>query len=320
MQVHRSAHPSRAARRRADTAAPTSRAPSAALGSPALPMPLCVGRRASLVSLLALLPLGFIVWIAIQTGWDDGIGAGLPAARRRAAAQYGAAGSCSPCRSAIVLAVALAWLTERTDLPGARGSGRGWRWRRWRCRPSCTAMPGSASCPACTACWAGVLVSVLAYFPFLYLPVAAQLRRLDPALEDAAASLGLGPWRVFFRVVLPQLRLAICGGSLLVGLHLLAEYGLYVHDPLRHLHDRDRRPVPVGLQRPGRQHAGRRAGAVLPRAAAAGGRRCAAASAMPGSAPARRGRADRRAPRPWRPWLACCLPLATALLALGVPF
>jgi hypothetical protein len=30
-----------------------------------------------------------------------------------------------------------------------------------------------------------------------------------------------------FRVVLPQLRLAICGGALLVGLHLLAEYGLY---------------------------------------------------------------------------------------------
>ena len=74
---------------------------------------------------------------------------------------------------------------------------------------------------------AGVLVSVIAYFPFLYLPVAAALRRLDPAIEDVAASLGLKPWAVFFRVVLPQLRLAICGGALLVGLHLLAEYGLY---------------------------------------------------------------------------------------------
>jgi iron(III) transport system permease protein len=29
-------------------------------------------------------------------------------------------------------------------------------------------------------------------------------------------------------VVLPQLKLAICGGALLVALHLLAEYGLYV--------------------------------------------------------------------------------------------
>ncbi len=32
---------------------------------------------------------------------------------------------------------------------------------------------------------------------------------------------------MFFRVILPQLRLGICGGSLLVALHLLAEYGLY---------------------------------------------------------------------------------------------
>jgi iron(III) transport system permease protein len=32
---------------------------------------------------------------------------------------------------------------------------------------------------------------------------------------------------VFFRVVLPQLRLAITGGGLLVGLHLLAEYGAF---------------------------------------------------------------------------------------------
>lgn len=47
-------------------------------------------------------------------------------------------------------------------------------------------------------------------------------------LEDVAASLGIAPWQVFFRVVLPQLKLAIWGGALLVGLHLLAEYGLYV--------------------------------------------------------------------------------------------
>ena len=39
----------------------------------------------------------------------------------------------------------------------------------------------------------GVLVSVIAYFPFLYLPVSATLRRLDPGMEDTAASLGLGP-------------------------------------------------------------------------------------------------------------------------------
>ena len=69
---------------------------------------------------------------------------------------------------------------------------------------------------------------MLAYFPLVYLPVVAQLRRLDPAIEDIAATLGEPPARVFLKVVLPQLRLAICGGGLLIALHLLAEYGLYV--------------------------------------------------------------------------------------------
>jgi iron(III) transport system permease protein len=127
----------------------------------------------------------------------------------------------------IALSVALAWLTERSDLPGARF----WAWLA----VAPLAVPAFVHSyawvtmvPGVHGLGAGVFISVIAYFPFLYLPVSAALRRLDPSLEDSAASLGLGPWRVFFRVVLPQLRLAICGGSLLVGLHLLAEYGLYV--------------------------------------------------------------------------------------------
>ena len=74
---------------------------------------------------------------------------------------------------------------------------------------------------------AGVLIATLAYYPFVYLPVVATLRRLDPALEEVGASLGRDPRRVAIGVVLPQLRLPILGGSLLVGLHLLAEYGAF---------------------------------------------------------------------------------------------
>jgi iron(III) transport system permease protein len=73
-----------------------------------------------------------------------------------------------------------------------------------------------------------VLIGTISYLPFVYLPVAAQLRRLDPALEDGAASLGKTPSQVFWLVVLPQLRLPIAAGALLVGLHLLGEYGLFV--------------------------------------------------------------------------------------------
>ena len=40
--------------------------------------------------------------------------------------------------------------------------------------------------------------------------------------------MGLGPGAVFGRVVLPQLRLAVCGWrALVVALHLLAEYGAF---------------------------------------------------------------------------------------------
>jgi iron(III) transport system permease protein len=125
-----------------------------------------------------------------------------------------------------ILGVALAWLTERSDLAGRR------IWAVLATAP--LAIPAFVHSyawvslvPSMHGLFGGVLVSVLAYFPFLYLPSAATLRRLDPAMEDVAASLGLKPWQIFFRVVLPQLRLAIWGGSILVGLHLLAEYGLY---------------------------------------------------------------------------------------------
>jgi len=70
-----------------------------------------------------------------------------------------------------------------------------------------------------------VLVTTLSYFPFVALPVAATLRGLDPVHEETARALGLGPVAAVRRAVLPALRPAVLGGSLLVGLHLLAEFG-----------------------------------------------------------------------------------------------
>lgn len=181
---------------------------------------------AGLVSLAALLPLGFVVWVTIQTGWDTVL-ALVFRPRVGDLLVNTLLLEVATIPIAIALAVALAWLTERTDLPGARL----WAWLA----VAPLAIPAFVHsyawvtvAPGMHGLWAATLVSVLAYFPFLYLPIAAQMRRLDPAMEDVAASLGLGPVAVFFRVVLPQLRLAIIGGGLLVGLHLLSEYGLYV--------------------------------------------------------------------------------------------
>jgi iron(III) transport system permease protein len=178
------------------------------------------------VSLLALLPLAFIIWIAWQTGWEaSGSLIFRPRVGELLVNTVLLVAFAVPL--SIALAVGLAWLTECSDLPGRR------LWA-WLCIAP-LAVPAFVHSyawvtviPGLEGLTAGVLISVLAYFPFVYLPVAAMMRRLDPGLQDAAASLGFAPRRVFFRVVLPQLRLALCGGGLLVGLHLLAEYGLYV--------------------------------------------------------------------------------------------
>ena len=180
---------------------------------------------AAFVSLLSLIPLGFIIWVAVETGWD-GVVALVVRPRIAELLVNTALLECLAVPPSIALAVTQAWLTERTDLPGGRF------WAALAVAPLAipafvhsygwiTAVPSLHGLPA------AVLISVLAYSPFIYLPVAAQLRRLDPAIEEAAASLGKPPILVFLRVVLPQLRLPILAGSLLIGLHLLAEYGLY---------------------------------------------------------------------------------------------
>ncbi|MHC8319007.1 ABC transporter permease [Pseudomonas sp. LB3P31] len=180
---------------------------------------------AVLVALLALLPIACIVAVSFQTGWATLV----PLVFRPRVGELlinTVLLVVITIPLCVTLGVALAWLTERTDLPGRR-----W-WSLLATAP--LAVPAFVHSyawvslvPPIHGLPGAVLVSVIAYFPFLYLPVAATLRRLDPAIEDVAESLGLEPTAIFFRVVLPQLRLAICGGALLVGLHLLAEYGLY---------------------------------------------------------------------------------------------
>jgi iron(III) transport system permease protein len=125
-----------------------------------------------------------------------------------------------------VLGVGGAWLVERTDLPLRRLFAVALA--APLAIPAFVASYGWASAiPSISGLWGGVLVAVLAYFPLVYLPVLAALRGLDPALEESARALGLGSWAVFARVVLPQLRLAVLGGALVVALHLLAEYGAF---------------------------------------------------------------------------------------------
>ncbi|ARC58387.1 Sulfate transport system permease protein CysW [Frondihabitans sp. 762G35] len=177
------------------------------------------------VVLVTLIPIGFVVSTAIQTGWAT-LGPLIFRPRVGELLLNSIGLLLLGVPACIAIGVGGAFLVERTTLPGRRVftillaaplavpafvSSYGW----------------ASAVPSISGLSGGLLITTLAYYPLVYLPAVATLRRLDPALEETARSLGRGSWSVFFSVILPQLRLAIWGGGLVVALHLLAEYGAF---------------------------------------------------------------------------------------------
>jgi len=180
---------------------------------------------AVLVSVVVLLPLVFLVVQAVQVGWSQ-----LHRLLFRHLTAMLVWDTVSLVVVVTVLCAALgtlaAWFVERTDLPCRRlfailvviplgvpdfVVSFGWR----------------AIFPSIGGFWAAVLVMTLAVYPLVFLPVAASLRAADPAQEEVARSLGLGRVRTFLTVTVGQARMAIFGGTLLVGLVVLAEFGAF---------------------------------------------------------------------------------------------
>lgn len=101
--------------------------------------------------------------------------------------------------------------------------------------------------------WAGriILVGTPWILPLAYLvrnlpitgrAVLAGFRQLDPSLEESAASLGAGPWRVARRVTLPLLRPAIVAGA---SLAFVTAFGDFVTSIL--LYTYDTRPISIEI-------------------------------------------------------------------------
>lgn len=178
---------------------------------------------AAIAAGIAILPLIYLVVRATERGWS-----GVQATLFRSgtleltlASLHLAAVVTTVC---LVVGIGLAWLITRTDLPGRRvwqvavalplalpSYVAAYSWIGWS--PDLAGRNGAA-----------IVLATISY-PFVYLPVMAALRRADPALEDAARTLGHGPWSVFWRVTLPQIRPAAIGGGLLVGLYVLSDFG-----------------------------------------------------------------------------------------------
>jgi iron(III) transport system permease protein len=125
-----------------------------------------------------------------------------------------------------VIATAAAWFIERTRLPG-RGTWAVLVVVPLAIPPFITSYAWVSLSPSLQDFAGALLVVTSSYYPLIYLPVAAALRGMDPALEEAARSLGQNAWGCFFRVVLPHLRPALLGGMLLVALNTLVEFGAF---------------------------------------------------------------------------------------------
>ena len=145
--------------------------------------------------------------------------------------------------ASVAIALPLAWLTARTDLPlrrawavltslplvipsyvagfvvvvalGPRGMLQG----------ALEGPFGIESLPSIYGFAGAMLTLTFLSYPYVLLTVRAALQRMDPALEESARGLGLGPVAVFFRVVTPLLRPSVGAGALLVGLYTLSDFG-----------------------------------------------------------------------------------------------
>lgn len=139
-----------------------------------------------------------------------------------------------------VVAVPLAWLVTRTDLPARRA---------WSAAaaiplviPSYVAAfcllgffgprglledaTGISSVPEIEGYWGSLVALTLATYPYVFLLTQAAFRNLDPSLEDAARGLGASRRRVLARVTAPAVRPAVGLGALLVALYVLSDFGV----------------------------------------------------------------------------------------------
>lgn len=200
-----------------------------------------IGLLGVVVAAGALLPVGYLLLRASELGigrsWEI-----ATSSRSLELLRNTATLSVAVTASSILIAVPLAWLTVRSDIPakrvwvvltalplaipsyvggfafvaalGPRGMAQGWL------EPF-----GVDELPAIYGFGGAWLVLTLFSYPYILLTVRAALTKLDPELEEVSRSLGNGPAKTFFRVILPQLRPSITAGGLLVALYALSDFG-----------------------------------------------------------------------------------------------
>lgn len=198
---------------------------------------------AALVVAAMLLPIGYLVIRSLEGGLA-GFAEVLLREQTLAVLLRSIALSAAVTAASVAIAVPLAFLTARTDLPGRRtwtvlaavplaipsyvggtaiismlgprGALQGYLESLFgveQLLPSIYGFPGA------------FLALTLFTYPYVFLTTRSALSGMDPALEEASRSLGVSRWSTFTRITLPQLRPSVAAGALLVALYVLGDFG-----------------------------------------------------------------------------------------------
>ncbi|MEA5553268.1 iron ABC transporter permease [Anabaena cylindrica UHCC 0172] len=204
--------------------------------------PLFLTLAAGVVAISIALPLIYLVIRTIGIGGDE-LWKLISRPRNISVFFNSAAMAATVTVFSALIAVPLAFLTVRTDLPGRRF------WLIATTLP--LAVPSYVGSFALIAALAPrgsflqlllaplgveelpsiygfpgtVLAITLFTYPYLLLSVRSGLQGIDPSLEEAAQSLGYSNRETFFKVVLPQLKPSMIAGGLLVALYALRDFG-----------------------------------------------------------------------------------------------
>ncbi|MGM3306650.1 ABC transporter permease [Anabaena sp. WFMT] len=204
--------------------------------------PLFLTLAAGVVAISIALPLVYLVIRTIGIGGDE-LWKLISRPRNISVFFNSAAMAATVTVFSTLIAVPLAFLTVRTDLPGRRF------WLIATTLPLAvpsyvgsfaliaTLAPkgsflqlllaplGVEELPSIYGFPGTVLAITLFTFPYLLLSVRSGLQGIDPSLEEAAQSLGYSNRETFFKVVLPQLKPSMIAGGLLVALYALRDFG-----------------------------------------------------------------------------------------------
>jgi sulfate/thiosulfate transport system permease protein len=202
---------------------------------------LTLGFTVFYLGLLVLLPLAFLVAKAASGGWM-GFWHAVSSPRAVASLRFTFLTSLAAATLNAVFGFALAWVLARYSFPGKRVVDA--------VVDLPLALPTAVAGIALTTVyadngwlgarlaplgihiafqWPGVVIAlVFVGLPFLVRTVQPVILELDPALEEAAATLGATRAQTFFRVVLPALTPALRAGFAAAFARALGEYGSVV--------------------------------------------------------------------------------------------